>query len=246
MLILHCIQEVLLLSTIFIINIYGRSLSLENQVDEHRETAFTTKIDTASNSIKENKNVVKSTNANRLETAQIRSYDTSSQVCESRACHKVAGKIKASLNLTADECEDFYSFACGGWQKANDIPSSENEITSFTVLTKEIENAIHELIKQPRRPGESEALVKARKFFQSCMDTETIDRLGPKPAVSFIEWIGGWSICNNDHWAANKERWDQYEILKKIQRNFYPAPAFFTVEVTNDHLNSTKHLIKVF
>jgi len=172
--------------------------------------------------------------------------------CTSDKCVKVASAIKESLNTTTNPCNDFYTFACGGWKEKHEIPKSENEITAFTMLTQEIEKAIYELLQEPPQSGESDALKKARKFYQSCMDTDEIERLGAKPAQQFISYIGDWALCGNKEWnkkskdaKSNEEPWNVYAILKKLQRNFYPAPPFFTVEVTNDHLNSTKHLIKI-
>ena len=169
--------------------------------------------------------------------------DGSTNVCSSEECVTVGKYIKEAMNQSADPCEDFYTFACGGWKKRNDIPESENEITAFTKLTKKIENATHTLLTAPAQADESEALVKARKFFYSCMNTSRIEADGPKPALDFIKSIGGWSMCGNKDWGSKP--WDIYDVLKNVQSKYYPAPPFFTVEVTNDHLNSTRHLIKV-
>lgn len=169
--------------------------------------------------------------------------DSSLQVCHSDECKKVAEYIKGSMNESTNPCDDFYTFSCGGWKKRNDIPESENEITAFTKLTKKIESATHTLLTQPPQSGESVALVKARKFFYSCMNADKIEKEGAKPALEFIKAIDGWSMCDRNDWK--EKSWDVYKVLKDVQSKYYPAPPFFTVEVTNDHLNSTRHLIKV-
>ncbi|KAJ7377717.1 hypothetical protein OS493_027279 [Desmophyllum pertusum] len=84
---------------------------------------------------------------------------------------------------------------------------------------------------------------KQETFYGSCMDDKQIEALGPKPMLDFIREIGSWSICQDGSW--NKTSWDIYKVLQQLQSTYYPAPPFFSVEVTNDHLNSTKHLIKV-
>jgi len=75
------------------------------------------------------------------------------------------------------------------------------------------------------------------------MDEKQIETLGAKPVLDFIHQIGSWNICQDGSW--NKSSWDIHEVLQRLQSSYYPAPPFFSVEVTNDHLNSTKHLIKV-
>jgi len=163
-------------------------------------------------------------------------------VCRSAECKHISKYIKNSLDNSTDPCNDFYKFACGGWKQQNKIPESENEITTFTKLTKKIEKSTHTLLTQPAKPGQSEALDKARKFFASCMDEEKIEANGAKPALDFIKSIGGWGMCGNKDLSEN---WDVYKVMKDVQSKYYPAPPFFTVEVTNDHLNSTRHLIKI-
>ena len=243
-------KTVILFIVLLLANVINtKSIANENRVEDNKETAFTTKIDTASNSVKESRSYSSSNNnldySGDTHTNEVDEFAEGKGACKTDQCKSIAQKIKAALNTSADPCDDFYTFACGSWKESHKIPASENEITSFTVLTKEIESSIHTLLKADAKEGESAALEKARKFFASCMDTDEIEKLGAKPALNFIRYIGNWSICDNSDWQENHEKWDVHDVLTKLQRNFYPAPPFFTVEVTNDHLNSTKHLIKV-
>lgn len=237
-----------------------------NAVRDEDTTAFTTNIDTASNSFerqyKDRIATVRGSSspvrgeggrdsgagegpAEKGAVSRSSSSKTTEGVCTSKSCVAVAKKIRDALNASADPCEDFYNFACGGWQKSHNIPASENEITSFTVLSKEIEYAIHDLLNEPPKDDESNALQKARDFFASCMNTTKIEELAGTPANDFLADIGGWPVCNNAKWEKAEKDWDVYKVLQDLQRQYYPAPSFFTVEVTNDHLNSTKHLIKI-
>ena len=201
-----------------------RKLSNQSIIDENAETRSTIK--------------------NRKSSAE--ETDESALVCRTNECQAVAKDIHQKMNESVSPCDDFYEFACGRWIREKKIPSCENEITSFTVLTKTIENQIKKLIEQKPKPKESEALAKARDFYASCMDTDKIQKLGPEPALAFIDSIGGWSLCNNDKWKnGQEEKWNATKVLAKIQKEFYPAPPFLSFEVTNDHLNSTRHLIKV-
>ena len=166
-------------------------------------------------------------------------------VCQTRECNAVAKYIKRSIDATVNPCDDFFTFSCGGWIKRNPIPKSYNDYSTFTKLSKVIEREIHGLLQTSNKSHDvphNEALMKTRDLYHSCMDEEQIEQLGPEPMLDFIREIGSWSICQDGSWK--KSSWDIHKVLQYLQSTYYPAPPFFSVEVTNDHLNSTKHLIK--
>ena len=174
---------------------------------------------------------------------------TKQQECQTAECIKVAKYIRRSLNATVNPCEDFYRFSCEGWMQRNPIPKSYNDYSTFTKVSQEIEDELrgllekHDKVLDDAKNTAYEALRKAKNFYQSCMDEKEIERLGPKPVLDFIREIGSWSIGQDGKW--NGSHWDPYDVLRNLHKSLFPAPPFFSVEVTNDHLNSTKHLIKV-
>ena len=60
----------------------------------------------------------------------------SDNLCLSEECILAASTVLSSLDRTADPCEDFYQFACGGWIKKSVAANTDrwSEIFHFEII----------------------------------------------------------------------------------------------------------------
>ena len=54
----------------------------------------------------------------------------------------LAAEIIQAMDLTADPCEDFFRFSCGGWMDNNAIPEGRNKWGRFYELRGEVDDAL--------------------------------------------------------------------------------------------------------
>jgi putative endopeptidase len=100
-----------------------------------------------------------------------------------------AGKAidRANLDTTCAACTDFYTFANGGWLKRSVIPPAYPEWSAFFELHDKNEAVVHEVIDaatNDARTGKAAAgsnVYKIGTYYDACMDTVAIEKLGTKP-----------------------------------------------------------------
>ncbi len=138
------------------------------------------------------------------------------------------------MDSTANCCEDFYQYAVGGWIKNNPIPNTESRWGAFNILQKENEKKLKiildDLLKDEKKysKGSDEQLLKA--FYQSTLDTLTVNQLGFKPILKEWKKID----------ALNKIEDIAALIGNQKQRGFGNLFSFY---VSIDAKNSQKNIV---
>lgn len=112
---------------------------------------------------------------------------------EDNADQKVPGFELSSLDSSFKACDDFDSYANGGWKKKNPIPGTESRWGAFNVLDKEnkevrLKGIIEEIAsKKDHKTGSEEQQIA--DYYQSFLDTATIEKRGITPLKSYLDKI---------------------------------------------------------
>ncbi|XP_020626761.1 neprilysin-11-like [Orbicella faveolata] len=60
--------------------------------------------------------------------------ETQPRICNTAKCYQVAEVISNQLNKTMDPCDDFYSYACGGFFKTHHLGVNQSNVGGFTIV----------------------------------------------------------------------------------------------------------------
>lgn len=170
---------------------------------------------------------------------------TCSEGCpERKAFARAARFLAANLDASIDPCQDFYSFACGGWLRRHAIPDDKLTYGTIAAIGEQNEERLRRLLARPGGGPGGAAQRKVRAFFRSCLDMREIERLGPRPMLEVIEDCGGWDLGGGTGGPGTAARWDLNRLLYKAQ-GVYSAAALFSLTVSLDDRNSSRYVIRV-
>ncbi|CAG2180737.1 unnamed protein product, partial [Oppiella nova] len=115
-------------------------------------------------------------------------------ICNTSACERAGSIMKQSINESVDPCDDFYAFACGGWEATHTIPADKSRYMSFDVVDDQLKKDIKEYLSQNTSESDSNAVIYASDFYKACIDEATINARGVSPLITALNSIGGWPL----------------------------------------------------
>ena len=103
------------------------------------------------------------------------------------------GLDPAAMDRSADPCEDFFQYSCGGWVEANPIPPDKAGWDVYSRLADDNLRYLWGILEQAADPGrEQDASTRQLgDYFAACMDTAAIDALGSGPLEPAFRQIDG-------------------------------------------------------
>src|SRR6266403_4544959 len=107
------------------------------------------------------------------------------------AQQNVPGFSLANIDKSVDPCADFYQYACGGWMAKNPIPSDQPIWGRNSELTERNRAILQNILEKAASTGHKRTDVEQKigDFYASCMDAQTIEKLGVQPLQPDLDRI---------------------------------------------------------
>ncbi|KAL9885951.1 neprilysin-1-like [Glossina fuscipes fuscipes] len=166
-------------------------------------------------------------------------YNT--EICLKDECVRTASYLLEAMDATIDPCDDFYRYACGGWQKKFLIPKDKGSISTFRILEDKVTLILKGLLEEPIKDEDNQATIKAKTMYSSCMDTAQIRKIGEDQLRQVIKSLGGWPVIETD-WKPPSLKIE--ELLGKVHRS-YGLPILSKVFVGLDNMNTSVYILKM-
>lgn len=145
--------------------------------------------------------------------------------------------MRKYMDPEVDPCEDFYGYACGRWRKYFTIPPDRSSYDTFEIIRENLDQVLKNLLEElptnlelpkldlikifntkVKRNNTEDATIKAKLFYQSCMNEQQILERGNQPLVTVINMLGGWPLLDSN-WT--ELRYDLFNLLARFSLTPY-------------------------
>ncbi|GAC1659712.1 MAG: M13 family metallopeptidase [Acidobacteriaceae bacterium] len=141
----------------------------------------------------------------------------------------------ASMDRSADPCQDLYTFSCGGWMKSNPIPPDQVRWSVYGKLYQDNLNFLRGILEQASQPKQRGPVdQKIGDYYAACMDTGTIDKAGAAPIRAELAQIN-----------AIKSARDIAPVVARIHLEIQGGGLMFGAGSTQDPDNSDAEIAEV-
>jgi len=167
-------------------------------------------------------------------------------VCMTEGCVGAANMLLQNMDNTIDPCEDFYEFACGGFQERVVIPDDSSSRTQFKIIEDRLLEQLRAILEADGEEGESRVFTMVRDVYKACMDEDKIEEIGLQPLKDMLHKMGGWPVLEGDSWDESMFSW--IDTVYTFRQHGYSTNYLIDIFIGTDIKNSsgfTKRVINI-
>lgn len=141
------------------------------------------------------------------------------KTCTTSLCQDGATKLINAMDPSVDPCQDFFQYACGGFNAKN--PGKDTD----DIGREQAFSSISNILKAPNDPNDPIPVNQARDFYAACTNKELREKIGLRPLIDLLKIYGGWPMTLKS-WTAENFSWQK---TTADMRTLYNVNVFITV-----------------
>ncbi|KAJ8668516.1 hypothetical protein QAD02_010179, partial [Eretmocerus hayati] len=149
-------------------------------------------------------------------------------------------KILANMDFSIDPCQNFYKFVCNGFLKNAVIPDRQGAVTVLDPIRRQMFLELKLILQNEMNQNDTKYMNLTRIFYQSCMDTQSIEEKGLKPLSLLLEYLGGWPLL---HEKWNESSFDWKRSMYRNRLLGYGTSHFLTMKARPHPQNKSQLII---
>jgi endothelin-converting enzyme/putative endopeptidase len=136
----------------------------------------------------------------------------------------------SAMDKTANPCEDFYQYSCGGWIQNNPIPADQARWSVYGKLYQDNQRFLWGILDElsRRTSGNSANQQKIGDYFAACMNEEAVEKRGATPMQPVLDRI-----------AAMRSKADLPAVLAQLHNSIADNGLYFGFGSDQDFSNSS-------
>jgi len=163
--------------------------------------------------------------------------------CVTPGCIGTAHMLLQNMNASVDPCDDFYQFACGGFEERVVIPDDRSSRSQFAVIGDDLLVQLRHILEEDPKDEESRVFTMARNVYKACMDLDKIEEVGLDPLKTMLKQMGGWPVLEGNTWDETKFNW--IDTVYTFRSQGYSTDYLIDFSIVTDSKNSSWRVIDI-
>jgi putative endopeptidase len=135
-----------------------------------------------------------------------------------------------AMDRSANPCENFYQYTCGGWMKNNPIPSDQSRWDVYRKLAQDNQRYLWGILASlaDGTGNRNSNQQKIGDYFSSCMDEAAVEQRGVEPLRPYLQQI-----------AAMRSKNELPKLLAQLHLEVGGGGMFFGLDANQDFADSS-------